>query len=122
MRWLPLALLAVATVLLQPWISTTPDLTLTLSRTLALLFVGLAWSLWMIHTLRAGTYQRWPLPFRWAFLGLTVALVGLSVVGWIDGWAENMGWPATLWFIGAPFIYGLLERWPRTVPQAAPPA
>lgn len=65
--------------------------------------------------------RRWPRPARWLYLTVKWTLVALGaylLVGW---YVVTWGWAAGLWFLGAPFVYGLIKGWPRRSGTPAPP-
>lgn len=62
--------------------------------------------------------RRWRplwLGFKWSFAGLgAYLLVGVYVEKW--------GWPATIWFLGAPFGYGVWRGIEQLRASGSPPA
>jgi hypothetical protein len=91
-------------------------------RMLGLFGVGISFALWMVRVWRRKSYESWNPVAHWTYLSIAIALAALGAASWAYAWAQNMGWPATAWFIGAPFIYGLLSRlWPGAQ-SSGPPA
>lgn len=50
---------------------------------------------------------RWATGWRWLYLGLKWFLVVMGAYCLVGNYVLKWGWMPTLWFLGAPLIYGL---------------
>ncbi len=111
MTWVLRALFVTSLLLMQLWVLEARSLSPLAGtvRALGVLLLGITFAIWMIRTWRSKAYLMWSAPARWSYLSLAIALAVFGGAGWAITYAGNVGWPTTVWYIGAPFIYGLLN-------------
>jgi len=88
-------------------ISSSPTLILLYVATHAVLWSALGW--FMIRSLRRKSYRSWRWPARWLFFAIVGLFVYAGGYALLMHFARTWGWPATIWFIGAPAAWGLWE-------------
>lgn len=64
----------------------------------------LSWPI--LRVLRRRSYRHWSAPARWPFLAVVGLLVVLGAYVLVGLYLERWGLAATVWMLGAPFVYG----------------